>query len=140
MLTLPTVLALVFIAIAYTTWGMLGKYFGVNAGWMCTIIFIGTLIGGMTPSLPTIMNTPMPSAGAVTVMLAAGIVNGIAVYVASMKMVDPSIPSAVFFVMLLVVMVVITPFFGLVLHKQNLTTQQWLGIPIAGLAIFLLSR
>ncbi len=135
-----TILALFFIAIVYDTWGMLGKYTGASGPWMSTIVFIGTFIGAAAMSAPGVMSTPAPSLSGILLLLLAGILNGLAVYVASVKMVDPAIPSAIFFMTLLVLMVVLTPFIGWLLHGETLTTRQWIGAAAAVVAIYLLVR
>lgn len=135
-----TILALFFIAIVYDTWGLLGKYTGATGPWMSAIVFLGTFIGAFAMSAPGVMSSPAPSLGGVALLLLAGILNGVAVYVASVKMVDPSIPSAIFFITLLVLMVVLTPFISWLLNGETLTPRQWLGVLVACLAIYLLVR
>lgn len=130
--------SILFIALAYNAWGFLGKYLGVSGAWLSFVVFAGTFLGATLPGMLALSRSPMPSIRSLVFMLVAGGANGAAVYLAANKMVDPSVPSAVFFMTLLIITIAIAPFMSWVMHGDVLNAKQWAGVALAIFAIYLL--
>lgn len=140
LLTLENALTTVFIALSYSAWGFFGKYLNVGGGWLASVVCLATLFAVTLLSVGDIANSHVPSLRSLGLLFVAGFANGVACILASRMMVRPDIPSAIFMVTITVLMVIISPLMGWVMHGENFVPRQWVGIAVIIVGILLLQK
>ncbi|MEK7650000.1 MAG: hypothetical protein AAB367_03545 [Patescibacteria group bacterium] len=132
------VLPAALIALAFVTWPIIGKYSGITGAWVGVLASVGTLtlvavFSGRALATP-------PTLRGATLLLAAGAINGVAVFFYSMKTSDPQISTGVIVVITSMMMVVWAPILDRVLNGSAFSPHQIFGFGAAALAIYLLGR
>jgi hypothetical protein len=122
----------------YAFWPIVGRYSGATGAWINTIVIIGTAVGGIALAYPSMREQSLPTANAMWVLFFAGLVNGAAVYLYSVKAADQQVPMNAFIVTTLITMVLMTLAFNFLLNGVIPSVRQGLGLGTAILAIFLL--
>lgn len=138
-LTLEHLLNAFGIASAFVFWPVIAKYSGASGAWVTVMALVGSAIGGAAIAYPTMKGYPIPGAKAISLLLFAGVINGIAAYFYAMKAVDPMVPNVIFIMMVVIMMIVVAPIFGYFLNGDVLSAKQWAGLGTAILAIYLLA-
>lgn len=129
----------IFIATGFSAWGIIGRFSGATGPWIGLSIIVSTAIPVVIFSCDKLSGS-MPNAKAMTCLIVAGIINGIAFQVNSNKMADENIPSGTFLVVVYISMVVIAPLLDWIFNKSIPTSNQWLGFTLAICAVTLLSK
>ena len=127
------------IGTAFVIWPIVGKYSQATGAWVNTIVIIGSAIGGIAFAYTSIRVQPVPTLYACLILLAAGAINGVAVYYYSMKAADSQVPTAQFIMTVIIMMVIVSPLFNYLLNGATLSGKQWLGLGTAVLSVFLLA-
>jgi len=135
-----TVLWAALIAASYIAWPLLGKWSGATATWVSCLVTAGTLIGTFTLNANRLIKEPVCSLRAITIVLIAGVVNGVAVYFYSYKVNDQTVPAGVFLMTVYIFMVVYAPTLDWLLNGTTLSARQFCGLGVALVAIYLLRK
>ena len=138
-LTLVQLLWALGIASAFVLWPILGKFSQASGAWINALVIIGTAFSGIGLSYPVMKGQPIPSVHALGWLIVAGVINGAAVYFYATKAVEVGVPTGVFIMTVIILMVVMTPVFNYLLNGEILSVRQWAGLGAALLAIFLLA-
>lgn len=126
------------IALAFVAWPILSSKSGAPGAWIGLLILIGSTIGTALVGTRDIIASPLPVWKAVGIVVAAGIVNGIAVYYYGLKAADPAIPTGLFVTTMVVFMALFAPVVDWLVKGATLSTQQMVGIALAGVALYLI--
>lgn len=126
------------IGTVFVFWPVLGKYSQVSGAWVTTIVIVGSTIASIGFSYSS-LNGPMPTLGASGILLIAGMMNGAAFYLHSIRVTDPRIPTGPYIMAVIITMVVMTPLFNYLLNGVMLSVKQWLGLGAAILSVILLA-
>lgn len=127
------------IAMGMAGWPILGKFSQASAGWISAIVLgvtgivaivIALLRGGM-------QGTSLPSRSRLLILIAAGVVNGVATYcyAARARMEGQ---TGKYLVLVSILIVIEAPFFDMLLNKGTLTTRQWTGVGCGLACVYLL--
>lgn len=130
----------VFIAFGFVSWPIIGSYSRVCGGWVGTVVIISTAITVAMFSLRQLSNISVPNSKAMILLIIAGIINGLAVYIYSSKVADVTVPTAEFVVIVSIFMVVIAPLLNWLLNSAVPNFYQTLGFAFAIAAIYFLSK
>ncbi len=126
------------IALAFVAWPILGSKSGVPGAWMGILILVGSVIGNAIVGTKDIIESPLFTWKAFGIVIAAGIVNGIAVYYYGAKSADPNIPTGVFVTTMVVCMAAFAPFIDYLVKGTTISLQQILGVTIICIGIYLI--
>lgn len=134
-----------FIAIGFSGWGIAGNFSGANAAWVGSIIMIGGAIIVPLCSVKVFISQPAPSLVAFLILVAAAIVNAVAVHFYAgklnfLKSVDVGITPGIFVATVSILMVVFGVVLDFLLNHKAISTSQMFGIGTAVLTIYLMSR
>jgi len=135
-----TISIALFIAFGFVGWPIVGSYSRVCGGWVGTVVLTSTAITVAMFSFRQLNSIPVPNTKAMILLLVAGIINGLAVYLYSSKITDTNVPAAVFVVMVSILMVVVAPLLNWLLNDAVPNFQQTLGFGFAIVAIYFLSK
>jgi len=135
-----TIITAAFIALGFVSWVIVGSYSKASAGWVGTIVMGFTAIVVALLSGKQLMSGQLPGMKAITYLVIAGVINGIAVYLYSLKATSPLIPTGVFVVIVSVLMAVFAPCVDWILNSKILSLQQGVGVCFAVLSIYLLAK
>ncbi|MDD3531043.1 MAG: hypothetical protein PHV99_00385 [Candidatus Pacebacteria bacterium] len=138
-LNLSHILWALGIGTAFVMWPIVGKYSQATGAWVNTIVIIGSAIGGIAFAYTSIRVQPIPTLYACLILLAAGAINGAAVYYYSMKAADPQVPTGQFIMTVIIMMVVVSPLFNYLVSGETLSAKQWVGLGTTILSVFLLA-
>jgi len=138
MMNVSTILMAVFIATAYAAWPVVGSYSRASGGWIGTVVVIATGITVAICSAKQLIS--FPNTKAILLLLIAGAINGVAVYLYSCKVADVTVPTAAFVVTVAVFMSVIAPLLSWLLNGAIPTFYQTLGYGLAMSAIYFLNK
>lgn len=130
----------VFIALAFVGWPIVGKYTKLSSGMMGSIVMLFTastviLLSFFRRELSTELITNYKL---VILLIIAGMINGVAVYLYSIKAVDQTITTSIFVVTVSVLMICLAPVLDLVINSTAISIRQIFGFIFAIVAIFLL--
>ncbi len=73
------------------------------------------------------------------ILVAAGALNGLAIYYYGGKVTDPTVPLSVFLMVIYILMVVLAPLMDWGINHKMLTVRQWTGVAVSVFAIYLLA-
>jgi drug/metabolite transporter (DMT)-like permease len=132
------ILAAVFIALGFTIWPILGRYLQIGGAWTVTIITTASTL--VTIFFVRRGLTPVPPLKSAVILIAAGVVNGIAMYLYIGKTSNQKMSTAAFMVMVSVFMVTCAPIIDWGLNGTSPDHYKILGFICAACAIYLLSR
>jgi len=135
-----TVAKAVFISMGFTGWPIIGRYSGATGGWVGIIVLGATVITVGIFSAKEMASIPAPGLKAITLLVVAGIVNGIAFYLYSMTTTDSSVPTGVFVVTVSLLMVTVAPVLDYIFNEGTFSRNQVAGLGFAFIAILMLSR
>jgi drug/metabolite transporter (DMT)-like permease len=138
-LNLSHILWALGIGTSFVLWPIVGKYSQATGAWVNTLVIIGSTVGGVAFAYTSIRVQPLPPLYACLILLAAGALNGAAVYFYSMKAVDPQVPTGQFIMMVVIMMVILSPLVNYLVNGAALSPKQWLGLGTATLSVFLLA-
>lgn len=134
-----TIALAVLIASGYIGWGIIAKYTKMTGGWVGMIMGITTTVTVILISNQQ-LRSEFPPSKAILVLVAASILNGIAVCLYSEKITDPAISAAAFMVTVSVLMAVLTPCFNWLIYGTVPSINHFIGYGLAVFAIFFLSK
>lgn len=101
------------------------------------------MVGSLVPTLvfyrKELGTEPVPLSVPALVCVGISIVNGIAVCLYSIKVTDPQIPTGIFVVVMLVMMVILTPVNSWFFNGETITVRQLCGVALALPAIYLIA-
>lgn len=138
--TIPSYLySAAMIAFGMVSWPLLAKVSNTPAAWVTTLVLIGTLIGNLAVGWQDMTKSSLFTLESFSIMMVAGIVNGIAVYYYGAKSADPNIPSWIFVASINILMVVFAATIGSVISWSLPSLRQVTGIFIAGIGIYLIA-
>ncbi len=135
-----SILMMVFIAIAFIGWPIVGKYSGASGAWIGTIMLIATTLVTGTLSLKEMARSSFPPTKAVAMLIAAGMMNGLAVYLYARKSSSPTVSTATFIVTVTVLMIVFAPILDWLFNGSIPSTRKVFGFACAAFSVYLLSR
>lgn len=124
------------IALGFVMWPIIGKYSGIGGAWVGTMISTGTLAAVV--ALSSRSTTQSPSARAIFILLAVGIINGASVYFYSMRTSDTQISTSAFVVMTCIMMVIWAPLIDWALNGTVPSASHVAGFGTAAITIYLL--
>ncbi len=125
-----------FIATGFVSWTIIASYSKVAGGWVGVIVAAATSVMLGLCSTREIMNTPPPSGKALQILVVAGLVNGLAVYLYAQRIANPNVTT--FVVTVSVLMVVCTPAIDWLINGNGLTGRQMIGFTLAAASIYLI--
>lgn len=129
----------IFIAGAFASWPLIGKYTGTAGLWVNAIVLVASSVSGIALAAPHMAKIPGPSLGAMALVALAGLANGAAVYYYSVMAVNPAIPTGRFIMTVIIMMVLWSAVFAYLFFGETLNVRQWMGVAAALLAIVLLA-
>ena len=129
-----------FIGLIYLIWPIFGKWSGAPGFWVGTLACFGTFLASLALSARAMSKAPIGNVGIVFGLLLVGFINGLAVYLYSIKSTDPTVPTGLFVTTVCISMVVGAPVVDYTLNHQAISGRQMLGIAMAIGSIFLISR
>lgn len=135
----PYLYSAALIALAFASWPILANASKTPAAWVGILVLIGTVIGNLAVGLKDLRMSPFFTLESLTIMLVAGIVNGVAVYFYGAKSADPAIPTWVFVASINVLMVVSALVLSSVITWSLPSLRQVAGVILAGIAIYLIT-
>ena len=127
-------------AAGFVAWPIIGNYSKASGAWVGIVVFIGTAIVVTSLSVNQLNHDSSPTARAMALLVAAGIINGMATYFFASKITDPAISVSVFMVTVSVGMVIFAPIFNFATNDVVPTLRQSVGFSFAAVAIYLLSK
>jgi hypothetical protein len=132
-----TILWAAFIAGSYASWPILGKWSGAPGAWVGTIVVAATIIPVASLSAKSMAQVPI-GAKAFFILLVAGIINGIAVYVYGMKSSSKDVPTNSFIMAVSILFFLWVPVIDWLVNRKVLVTRQMIGVMLAIGAIYFL--
>lgn len=131
---------ILFTSFAFAAWPVIGNYSGVHGGWVGLIVAFGTVVafGLISWIRGDISFDTMPGQKAITILMIAGVANGIGFYLYSMLVTSKDVPTAVFVVTVAVLMMVFAPLLAWMFNGDTLTQKQFLGLGISAIAVYLM--
>jgi len=139
-MTFTVVLIALFIAIAFSSWPIVGRYSQASGAWISVLVMSGTLFSILGIASRQITASTRPAVGAMLLLITMGMVNGLAGYIYAVKVADQNIPTAMFVITVSVLMVMMVPFVDWLLNGSVISPKQWIGILIAIIAIILIKK
>jgi len=130
----------IFIAFGFVGWTIIGSYSRACGSWIGTIVMLSTAAAVALLSSKQLINVVAPNGKAWILLLVAGVINGVAVYLYSNKIADITVPTAAFVVTVSILMVVIAPFLNWLINGAVPNYHQTLGFGFAAIAIYFLSK
>jgi drug/metabolite transporter (DMT)-like permease len=128
------------LASAFTLWPMIGKSLQVSGPWVSAIVILMSTVAGLGLAYGDMHAAPVPDIKKILILCAAGILNGAAFYYYGVKANDPAVATGQFAMALILMMVIMTAVFDWVFNGTVLTSQQWLGLGLAIVAIWLIAK
>ncbi len=127
------------IATGFVGWGMLGKYSQANSGWVGTIAMTATAAIVAALSIKD-LQVGTPNIKIILLIVTAGLINGVAAWLYSIKITDPLTPTAAFMASVFIFMVILAPAFDWILNGATPTANQIVGYVLAIVAIIFLNK
>ena len=138
-MTTKTMLAAVFVAIAFAAWPLIGRESRVSGALMATGVMIGSALTVTLLSFPKL--TQMPTGRALWVLAAAAVVNGLAVFVYARSAADPAVPAGPFIVIVSVLQVAAVALIAWMMPGGRAPTlREAAGFVLAAAAVYLLAK
>jgi drug/metabolite transporter (DMT)-like permease len=129
------------IAVGFAGWGIIGNYSQAGSSWTGLFVNIYTSIAIVAYYHKDLYHTPLPANKALLILLAAGILNGVAVCLYTGKVSNPNNSRvASFMVLVFVLMAIVAPVLEWILKSEAPTAKQMLGYLFAILSIYFLCR
>ncbi len=133
------ILEAALIAMGMVMWPVLGKYSQAPAPWIGAVVLSVTGIVAVLIALLQggLDGGSFPAAGRLLMLIAAGIVNGLATYrYATRARMEGQ--TGKYLVMVAILIVIEAPFLDLILNKSTLTARQWTGVGCGVVSVYLL--
>lgn len=137
---IATIAVACLISLAFSSWPIFGKYMKAPGIWVGILVSLGTTVTMVVLSLKPVATHGLPTTKIGLVFLGFGVLNGAAIYMYSLKIADPTVPTAVFVVMISVGMVVFGSLLGWIILGQVPTRDQIFGYGLAVIAIYFISK
>jgi len=126
------------IASAYCGWPIIGRFSRITGGLVGVLACVGTLFTVSALSFREFPDLVAITPKAISLMLIAGVVNGVAVYFYSLKVADETIPTAAFVATVCIFMVMAAPIQHWILNGVAPSWRQGIGYGLAALAVYFL--
>ena len=139
-MNIQTVLLAVLIALGFTSWPIAGNYLKACSGWVGTIVMMATAVVVALLSIKQFSTVPALNVKAILLLIIVGIINGVSVYLYSVKVADATIPTAAFMVTVSILMAVSAPFLNWIINSAVPNPQQVVGFGLAAAAIYFLGK
>lgn len=127
------------IAAMFSQWAIVSKATGVHGLWVAVLVLIGSCIGGIVPIAPKLHTLPAPTLKAALIVVAAGVVNGAAMYFYPVKLSDPSVPTGPFITASMAAMVVLSIVFTALVEWQLPSLRLVLGALVICLGLVVIA-
>jgi drug/metabolite transporter (DMT)-like permease len=128
-----------FITVGFGSWPFAGKYLQISGAWVGTIMIASTLPITALCSLNG-MRTTNISVKAIIVLILAGVLNGITLWIYLVKTADPNIPTSIFIVSVTLLISLLSLMLDWGINYQIPDTRQFVGIAMAIGAVILLAK
>lgn len=138
-LTLTHIAWACLIAAMFSQWPIVSKATGTHGLWVAVLVIIGTAIGGMVPIVPKLHTLPTPTLKAALIVVAAGVVNGVAMYFYPVRVNDPMIPTGPFVTASIAAMVIASILFTALLEWQLPSLRLVAGALVIGLGLIIIA-
>lgn len=125
-------------AIGFGSWPIVGRLAGANQFWMILTVMIPTII--LTSWAQRDGFPEFPSWKASTVLIAAGIANGVSMLTATKIILEKSLDVSAIFPIVNVAIVTVSALSGIFFLNEAVTTSKTIGLICACAAAWLLSR
>ncbi len=137
-LPLPSVAIGVAIAVSFTLWPQIGRWYGMPIAWTNSVTLVMSTIAGLALSVHDLRTVAIPNAAGIIAVGLVALFNGAAVYFYSQKTGDPTISIAAFGTLVMVSMVVSNAALSWALHKETVSVIQMGGLAliVVGIIIF----
>jgi len=127
-----------YIALAFVSWVVVGKYLRVGSPWVAMVTIYSTVLAVTIFYFRGIKALPTPSLPALATLFVLGFANGHAVYAYSQK--TESLPNAgLFILMVCVFMGAAGLSLDIILNKSPIGRYQLIGVILAMLSIFFMN-
>lgn len=133
-----TLISAFFIACVFVGWPIIGKYSNLTGEYVGTLACLGTLGAVAAMSAKQLFETASLTIKAVTIMMLAGIVNGVGVYYYARNSADKLIPTADFVATVCIFMVVLAPLEHWYFNGVVPSWRQFTGYGFAAIAVYFL--
>lgn len=133
---MPTYVAAAVIAFCWAVWPMIAKQTGVSSGWVILAAQIVSLVA-IIPFIAEMRSSGVPSPSQTALLLCAGLVNGVGLYLYLYKGMDPGVRIDLFITVVFALLVVVAPIVRSIIFKELPTLAQCIGsaLIIAGICI-----
>lgn len=135
-----TFITAIFIAIGFAGWPIIGKYSGMNSGFIAIFVGVSTAVTVAIISARQLSGIGSISCTPLLFLIVVGVINGIAFQLYSNKVADTTVPTAVFMVTVSILMSVATPILHWLLNGAVPNSNQIIGFGFSIITVYFLSK
>jgi drug/metabolite transporter (DMT)-like permease len=130
----------IFIALSFTSWGIIAKYLNVPGHWASIIIIIGSFISAISFSISKIISEPLNNYKGLVILFTIGLINGFAVYRYGKYCVNQSVPTGIFVSMVVTLQLILAPFIDYIVNRNIPSIRQIIGVSLAIIAVIIMKK
>lgn len=108
-MTFGTYVWAISISAVFAGWPVLARWAGTSGAWMGTLVMFGSALITAACSSRQLIDGPVLTMKVFWILLGLGALNGLAVYIYSIKAADPEVPIGVFLMTIFILMIVEAP-------------------------------
>lgn len=133
------ILLILITAIGFGTWPLIGRASGANQAWVTTLLMVISTIVIALAQANKLMTEPL-TGKMLALMTFAGLMNGISMIAYGQLLMEGRFSLSIVIPTILLLVTVITVVGGTIFFGEHLTTSKTIGILLACVATWLLSR
>lgn len=134
------ILGAIFIALSFTTWGIIANYLKIPGHWASVIIVVSSVVSSFAFSISKIVSEPLNNYKGLVILFTLGIVNGYAVFKYGTYCVNPKIPAGMFITMIVTLQIILAPFIDYVVNRNVPSFKQVIGVILAATAAIIMRK
>ena len=138
-MNLSSLLIAVIIAFGFASWPIVGGFSKASGAWVGTIVMSATAVAVVLFSTKNLVGFSALGYKSVMYLIVAGLINGLACYLYSVKVADKEIQLGLFVALVAIFVIIMTPCMDWAVNDTLITPKQIAGLCLASVSVYLLA-